>query len=63
MNNPKRIKITVVKSLFGRSGTHRACVEGLGLRKIHQSVIVDATPENMGMVNKASYLLKIEAVA
>lgn len=63
MSPSKQIKVTVVKSLFGRGGTHRACVQGLGLRKMRQSVIVDATPENLGMVNKASYLLKVEAVA
>ena len=38
-------------------------VNGLGLRKPHQSVVIAATPQNMGMVNKAYYLLKVEEVA
>ena len=41
---------------------HRNCVNGLGLKKMHQSVIVSATPENMGMVNKSRFMLKVEEV-
>lgn len=59
----KQIKVTLVKSIFGRVKNHKECVNGLGLRRIHQSRIIAATPENMGMVNKASYLLKVEEVA
>ena len=45
---------------FGRTPGHRECVEGLGLRKIHQTVEVLDTACNRGMINKVSYLLKIE---
>ena len=54
------LKVTLVKSRFGRLKAHRACVAGLGLRKIRQSVIVADTPENRGMINKVSYLLEVE---
>ncbi len=56
----KNIKITLVKSKFGRTPGHRECVEGLGLRKIRHSVNVLDTPCNRGMINKVSYLLKVE---
>ena len=57
-NNP--IKVTLVKSMNGRLASHRACVRGLGLRRMHQSVQVADTRENRGMINKVSYLLKVE---
>lgn len=58
----KQIKVTLVKSLAARLQVHQACVRGLGLRKMHQSVLVTVTPENMGMVNKAAFMLKVEEV-
>jgi large subunit ribosomal protein L30 len=35
-------------------------VRGLGLRKVNQSVVVKDTPENRGMMNTATHLLKVE---
>lgn len=58
----KDIKVTLVKSLTGRIPGHAECVRGLGLRRMHHSVVVKDTPENRGMVNKVSYLLKVEEV-
>jgi len=55
-----QIKLTLIKSVHGRLATHKACVAGLGIRRIHQTVTVQDTPENRGMINKVSYLLKIE---
>jgi len=55
-----RIKVTLVKSLIGRLEAHKACARGLGLRRIRQTVEVIDTPENRGMINKISYLLKSE---
>ncbi|MBY0379219.1 MAG: 50S ribosomal protein L30 [Burkholderiales bacterium] len=52
--------MTLLKSLIGRLEAHKACARGLGLRKIGQTVEVVTTPENMGMVNRISYLLKFE---
>ena len=60
MADPKKIKVTLIKSRFGRLKAHRACVAGLGLRKINQTVEVIDTPENRGMINKVSYLLRVE---
>ena len=53
-------QVTLVKSLIGRLESHKACARGLGLKKIRQSVEVIDTPENRGMINKISYLLKCE---
>ena len=55
-----RIRLTLVRSKFGRLAAHRACIEGLGLRRMHHSVVVADTPENRGMINRVAYLLKVE---
>ena len=54
------VRITLVRSLSGRLKNHQACARGLGLRRMHQTVDVIATPENMGMVRKIDYLLRVE---
>ncbi len=61
-NKEKKIKIKLVKSRFGRIKKHKASLSGLGLRKINQTIEVDATPENLGMINKVKYLLEVEEV-
>ncbi len=60
MAKPKELKVTLVKSRFGRLKSHKACVAGLGLKKIRQTVTVLDTPENRGMINKVSYLVSVE---
>ena len=57
-----KVRIKLVKSRFGRLKKHAASLSGLGLRKINQEVVIDATPENMGMVNQVRYLLEVEEV-
>ncbi len=56
----KQLKVTLVKSVNGRLAAHKACVSGLGLRRMHHTVDVIDTPENRGMINKVSYMLKVE---
>ena len=60
MATTKELKVTLVKSKYGRLKSHKACVAGLGLRKMHQTVTVADTPENRGMINRVSYLLSVE---
>ena len=57
MAEQKKIQVTLVRSLHGRLKKHQACVRGLGLRRMHQTVEVIDTPENRGMINKVSYML------
>ena len=56
-----KVKVTLVKSLHGQLANIAASVRGLGLRKPHQTVTVIDTPENRGMINTATHLLKVEA--
>ena len=62
MAKAKELKVTLVKSKHGRLRSHKACVSGLGLRRMHQTVTVTDTPENRGMINRISYLLSVEEV-
>lgn len=57
---PKLLKVTQIRSSNGRRRNHQACIRGLGLRRMHHTVMVNDTPENRGMINKAAYMLKVE---
>jgi large subunit ribosomal protein L30 len=59
---PKKntVSVTLVKSFHGRLPTHRATITGLGLKRINHTVVLVDTPEVRGMINKVSYLLKVE---
>ena len=56
----KMITVKLVKSTNGRLENHKACVRGLGLRRINHTVEVEDTPSVRGMINKVSYLVKVE---
>jgi len=56
----KTVKVTQLKSTAGRLQAHKACVAGLGLRRIGHTVEVEDTPSVRGMINKVNYLLKVE---
>jgi large subunit ribosomal protein L30 len=60
MAEAKKVKVTLLKSPFGRIAAHRGCITGLGLRKIRDSVVVADTRENRGMIERVSYMLKVE---
>ena len=55
-----KIKITQVSSKIGSSERQKKTLEALGLKRISNTVIVEATPQILGMVNKVSHLLKVE---
>ena len=55
-----KVRVTLVKSMNGRLKKHIACVRGLGIRRMHHTVEVEDTPCTRGMINKASYMLKVE---
>ena len=56
----KKVKVTLVKSPIGTLEAHRACVRGLGLRRLNQTVEVDDTPAVRGMIRRIDYLVKCE---
>ena len=56
----KRIRVTLVKGLRGTIHKHRESVKGLGLRHREHTVEVADTPAIRGMINRVSYLVKVE---
>ncbi|KPJ68166.1 MAG: 50S ribosomal protein L30 [Coxiella sp. DG_40] len=62
MNNKKCLKLTLIRSQYGRLKSHRACVLGLGLKHLHHTVEVEDTQENRGMISKVNYLLRVEEI-
>ncbi len=56
----KKIRITLVRSRFGRLPKHAATLVGLGLRRIGHTVEREDTPAVRGMIEKVSYMLKVE---
>ncbi len=56
----KKIRVTLTKSFHGRLRSHRDTVRGLGLRRIRHSVELDDTPEIRGMINRISYMVRVE---
>jgi len=57
----KTLSITLKRSPIGTSYRHRLVLQGLGLRKPHQTVVRPDTPQVRGLVGKVSYLLDVKA--
>jgi large subunit ribosomal protein L30 len=55
----KKVKVTQVKSAIGRLKNHQACLSGLGLRRMHHTVVVEDTPTNSGKIKKINYMLQV----
>jgi large subunit ribosomal protein L30 len=57
-----KIKVTQVKSAIKKPVRQKRTLEALGIRKLHQTVEVEATPQILGMVQKVSHLVVVEEV-
>jgi large subunit ribosomal protein L30 len=62
MNATSQIKVTLTRSVHGQLKHIAASVRGLGLRRMHQSALVQDTPQNRGMIATAAHMLKVENV-
>jgi large subunit ribosomal protein L30 len=58
----KKIRITQVRSGIDRPKRQKRTLEALGLKRMHQTVEKEATPQILGMVNKIGHLLKVEEI-
>ncbi len=58
----KKIKITLIKSLAGKKERHRRTIKALGLKKMHSSVIKEDNPQIRGMIDRVSYMVKVNDV-
>lgn len=54
-----KLTVTLIKSAIGRPKKHRLVLKSLGLNKIRQAVVLKATPQVRGMIQKVSHLVKV----
>lgn len=57
-----RLKVTLQRGLAGKTVRQRETVKGLGLRKRHQTVILDDNPAVRGMIEKVAHMVEVEEV-
>jgi len=55
------IKVTLVKSSIGKNRKIRHTLKGLGLTKLNKTVSLNNTPAIRGMINKVSFMVKVDA--
>jgi large subunit ribosomal protein L30 len=58
-----RLKITLIRSGISSPYTHKAVLTGLGLTKLHKTVIREDRPEIRGMIRKVQHLVHVDAIA
>ena len=57
-----KLKVTQIRSGIGREKSQRLTLKGLGLTRMHKSVIVADTAPIRGMIRKVSHLVTVEPV-
>lgn len=55
-----KIKVTQIRSVIGRPERQRLTLRSLGIRRMHHTVEVEATPDVLGMIAKVHHLVRIE---
>jgi large subunit ribosomal protein L30 len=55
-----QVKITQIKSTIDRSKRQKLTMVSLGIRKMHQTVVHEATPQILGMIAKVQHLVVVE---
>ena len=58
----KKLKVTLIRSKYGRGHKQSSCVNGLGLRRVNHSVELEDTPAVRGMINKVIHLVQVEEI-
>jgi large subunit ribosomal protein L30 len=56
-----KLKVTLVRSGINRPEIQKLTIKGLGLTKMHKSVVLNDTAAIRGMIRKVSHLVKVEA--
>ena len=58
----EKLKVTLIRSKYGRGQKQLSCVNGLGLRRINHSVELEDTPAVRGMISKVMHLVQVEEI-
>jgi large subunit ribosomal protein L30 len=57
-----KVIITQVRSGINRPKDQKATLIALGIKKMHNSVEHEATPQILGMINKIKHLIEVKEV-
>ena len=55
-----KIKVTLLKSGIGKNEKMRMTLRGLGLTRLHKTVILNNTPAIRGMIKKVAFMVKVD---
>lgn len=55
------LRVTLLKSGIGRNKKIRGTLKGLGLTRLHKTVVLNNTPAIRGMIHKVCFMVKVEA--
>jgi len=55
-----KIKVTQIKSGIGSTKRQKRTLEALGIRKLHNVVELETSPQVLGMIAKVKHLLKVD---
>jgi len=58
----KKLRVTQVRSIISRPKVQKLTMAALGIKKMHHSVEVEATPEMLGMINVVKHLVTVEEI-
>mgnify|MGYP002386550589 FL=1 len=62
ISDMSKIRVTQIKSKIGQPERQKRILAALGIKKMHQTVEHENTPQIMGMVQKLKHLVKVENV-
>ncbi len=57
-----KLKVTLVRSMIGRPEKHRRVLRGMGLTRMHRTVVLEDTPSIRGMVQAVTHMVEMEEV-
>jgi large subunit ribosomal protein L30 len=56
-----KLKVTLIRSGINRPELQKLTIKGLGLTRMHKTVVLNDTAAIRGMIRKVSHLVKVEA--
>ena len=60
MDAERKLMVTLKRSGIGRPRRQRETLRGMGLTRLHKTVVLEDTPEIRGMVAKVIHLVEVK---
>ncbi len=55
-----KLKITQIRSAIGRKKDQKETIKALGIKRLHQTVVHEDSPQIRGMIGRVSHLVRVE---